>query len=88
MIVENFHIYSVQLTGKCIWKSKLNLGIFTYASQGRSLPQFLIITPHPKGNDSSPRQAFFQNLFPPTETAKETMKNQISKVKISSRLLF
>ena len=50
-----------------VLENALNLGIFTHISSHSKLaPKFLLSHPRQKEIIHSPRQYFFENLFPPT----------------------
>ena len=80
MVGENFKIYCVQITEKCICEQKIKFRHFYTCPQGKS-PQVLIVTPQAKENyPFSPQERFFENLFPPAEMGKETMKQKHKKL--------
>ena len=65
MVEENFQIYGVQITGKCICKSKkMNLFIFTHANLAKLSPIF-ISSPQDRRKLPIPlKQRFLKIYFP------------------------
>ena len=57
MARENFKIYGVKITGKCIYESKNKIYSFLLLHPSKTLPQVLIIT-------HFPQEEFFENLSP------------------------
>ena len=69
MVGENFKIYGVRITGKCISRvKKLNLDIFIYAhpTPRQSSPPGSYHHPQVEGNDNTnfPQAAFFRKSVP------------------------
>ena len=68
MVGENSPIYAIQITRKCIYKSKKLIKTFLLTPPGKILPQVLIITQQADEISSFPQGRIFSKIcFPEIE---------------------
>ena len=89
MVRKNFQSNGVQITAKCIYKSKkLKVDIFTHAPpQAKFFTRFLSSLPRQREIAHPPGSIFLKNLSPPAERegrgnyAVGTIKKMLQKTK-------
>ena len=81
MVVENFQIYSVKITGKYICESKNWICSFLLMPTNNTLPQVLIINLQAEGNYPFPQNnIFWKSIFSTAEKGEDYGAEKMTKI--------